>query len=1387
MSQRTVIRMSGLLSLTCLLIGFLYSYYSPRLKSWLLLEIATQSQKHLHIKLLPESLELTFLPLGLSIHNIHMTPQPPLKDNLAPTNIDRVDIYFQLSPLFRKNLKLKHIHVTGGTFKYTQQLSKKSAQEPSQKPSEKSPQKKDINLDLLLNLPIDQISTENVNIYVKMEKKEEHNLREDTLIQAIDLKSNLRIVSGHIYFDVLSNKVIFKKTNPHASINMGLFAQIQVSKDRIQIDSIKFTKNRSFFNISGKISGHLNQNQYNTINIKTEGDIKLEDLTHIISGVFPQKTIPQMEGDIDFKVRINHKRKQSLLLDIDIKSQNTYLNKIEVGNFQIKGKNKGRKFLTSFFRIENSGAKTQIHNFNILLRDEYYFSGDIDLSYFELKNFLNTLKIENTLVHMDANGNIPCEGRLKPEFELNCHYDLKIPLLEVQKDNYSLSHTTKLPKLSKLSKSSNKMKLVGKLKLPHNKIKSPHNKVKLKNIYAKGEVSISSKKLTYKSDIGFPSAKAQTHGSVSFNKDFLYISHYKGTIEKLSNIDNLFDLNLSGSVHIKGTAQGNITGKPKHTLIDMNLQGRHGYLKDWFLGHPSFHMKYHQGILKFSDLEGRFHQTKYHGNITLDFLKNNISLNIEAPLLRLNIFNNSFKKKFNINPRLHGSGKAHMNLWGPFSKLNYKLKSKFHRGSLYGEGFDVLECHISSKSGESSLDNVLIKRRQSSLKLSGFVEHNGNIDAHLSGHRITIEQIDNLESLGLDLTGQFDFESKIQGPHQKLTAQIEGTISNTMVRDAAIKDSTFKIHTTEDKMSGHFNLLGGEIDSKFHLPLKKGNPFSLSIYTKNWDFTKFFSMFSESVEKKSFQSKMTSEINLSNENGNLWKSSGYGQISRFEISRGPIFMYAPQTMKIFFSNGIMKTQNFKIIGENTFLEVISEGSSYEKINIALNGILNMGLGILITPFLNELNGRLTFSNQISGHLFDPYIKGSIDIKDAFIQIKKFPHPLENVSADLLFSKKNLLINTFKANFARGSIQSWGKVHFLEINKVPIDIKAKFKGISLDVPEGVHTKGDGDIHISGNYFPYKVRGQYNILSGGVKKNFSIPISSFKKRVTPSIILPDFLNKARETPIDLKFALHINNPIKIQTRVSTVDINTQVHGHVKVMGPYNQIILRGTLETMDGGEVNFRSNIFNIKTGRIVYRDSSPFDPEILISANTRVGGSDINLVAQGRPSSPEIHLTSRPPMPEHEIISLLVFGLTLKKSYTLSPSSIFDENNQRQSTFQAASAIFNEQIGLTKEINNQLGIQVDISSSYDETTGAIIPSVVARKQWTPQFGASIARTIGNKEPTNLLRTEYRINNNVSFVGSFKQKENSSTETDIKNSNIFGLDLEYKFEFNLDDDK
>jgi translocation and assembly module TamB len=235
-----------------------------------------------------------------------------------------------------------------------------------------------------------------------------------------------------------------------------------------------------------------------------------------------------------------------------------------------------------------------------------------------------------------------------------------------------------------------------------------------------------------------------------------------------------------------------------------------------------------------------------------------------------------------------------------------------------------------------------------------------------------------------------------------------------------------------------------------------------------------------------------------------------------------------------------------------------------------------------------------------------------------------------------------------------------------------------------------------------------------------------------------------------------------------------------GQIQVKGPPTNPILLGAIKTLPQAQLFFRDKIFEIQSGLVKFNDPTELNPELFFTARSLVDKYEVNLLLQGKAKAPQFILSSQPPLPEQDIISLLALGVTTQRL----DSQIQSSEQAAQTGYQLGSAIISAN-PLNKEIKQSLGVDVKFSSGFDDTKNVALPRVTVSKDIIPRkLNASATSTFSENQNYD-VRFQYRLNDRLSTVVTYEKSENQlgssvTGATDAQNS-IFGLDLEYKVEF------
>ncbi|MFN9065704.1 MAG: translocation/assembly module TamB domain-containing protein, partial [Bdellovibrionales bacterium] len=325
---------------------------------------------------------------------------------------------------------------------------------------------------------------------------------------------------------------------------------------------------------------------------------------------------------------------------------------------------------------------------------------------------------------------------------------------------------------------------------------------------------------------------------------------------------------------------------------------------------------------------------------------------------------------------------------------------------------------------------------------------------------------------------------------------------------------------------------------------------------------------------------------------------------------------------------------------------------------------------------------------------------------------------------------------------------------------------------LNIPTGVKTRGDADISFTGRKFPYLLGVNYRIKSNLVEMNFGNEQNNATKRRNE--YLPQNLKEQIQEPIELDLQLTLEKPLMIKNSL----LDAQASGNLSVKGYPSNPILIGQLKSLKGSQLFFKDKPFQIQSANIQFSDPLKINPELYISAQTRVDIYDITLLIQGTASDPTIRLSSVPPLSDNDLTSLLALGVTSSKL-----AEVKSETQQDQTVNEVFAAAF-QSTGLSKKVQSVTGFNVQLSNSFDTTRNISVPKFTVSRKINKRTNATVAFPVTGDQKTPEGKIQYNITDTFSINGSYETRKFDQNSTNIEQReipSILGVDLEFSREF------
>lgn len=1320
----------------CFLIGLLGASQLPKLRALILVQIEKFSRERLPVRVLPENIDITFLPPGAAFRNVNVLPKEETEPFLDSAHFDSIRIALSPIQLIGGRVRLTSLEIEGARIEARLPvLPKKKTSGPPLAGF----------FQLLSKIPINLIQLKDVSARLAMaEPKMKIEIDDiDWLIEkkrGNTLNVDLHSASLQIFhFPVGGSN---KGNSSQPSLKIDIEASTSISRNEVTLEKFMIRRGDSSLEASGLLKGDFEQLAFSDFEVKLNSSVNLESLGAWGAKTFPDKfaKVPKFSGRSSLDGEIHRKKNAEPEASFQLSTaqfaiDNILLDKI-AGKFSYQVLEQKPTIKSDKITIDHPAGVVSVDNLEaVIASDSTSLTASLQTKQLQLHELLKSVGAGVLPVYMQLGAQFPCTGTIVPEFRLNCRGQLEAENLLVRDAMTSKSTI-----------------------------------VALRRLNADGEVAIDLDKVTYSADLSMANSKGRSSGSVGFATGFKI--NYDAEKLDFADITNLSDLKIDGIARVKGSTEGDSSS----AVFALELDASDLWLEDFWLGKTKGLVAYKKGELSFSNLQGYYAVSRYTADLKLNVLTNEINLLARAPFFEAKDILKVVSRQFELPVPVTGTGSAQIRASGPLSiaRMSYDLSASLFKGTIAGETFDQVNFDVKSIGGEVKAEKVQLTKGGALVKVTGRARPDGRLEALVTGSGLKLEESVLLSKSGLAITGNFDFDMDLIGSMKAPETEMRGHLTKTAIGEQLMADSNFNLKFHSKSMDGEGTFLGEAIQASFTIPFSNDIPFGLKVLTRDWNYTSLFAALAGPASRKDFAGKLTADIDINAPKGGLWNSNGSIRIDSFQLDRGNQTLRTRKPIVLRMSEGRFTTESFELMGnDNSFITVTDNPKPVTKLDVQANGKFDIGLLSLLTPSLEELRGNLSFAVNVRNGPELAEVLGSAYLEKGHVKLFDFPHPIENLAADLLFNHRKVMFNSIKANLGDGRVSAQGQMEFKGPKELPIDIAGTFEKVTLNIPDKVKSVSSGAISFSGTGLPYTLKINAKVGEGLWAKEFG-ENSSELLEVRRSQYLPELLAQERTQPVLLDIGIDLNNGIQIKNEL----VDGKVTGNLEIKGDPSKPSILGQINLEKGSRIIVKDTVFDVTTGDIQLDDPKEINPKLYIAANARVQEYNVNLLVQGSTTKTDLNFTSVPPLPKNEIISLLALGSTSTSQGT---PSLQSGSGLSSGPKAEVSTGIGKNNPISKEIKAKTGFEVQFAPSFDEQS--VTQRIIVKKQFNDKLGVAASQSIGTRRSTD-AEARYRLNDRFSGILSWQNRDNLGTlerSTNQREQNQFGLDLEYKFEF------
>ena len=382
---------------------------------------------------------------------------------------------------------------------------------------------------------------------------------------------------------------------------------------------------------------------------------------------------------------------------------------------------------------------------------------------------------------------------------------------------------------------------------------------------------------------------------------------------------------------------------------------------------------------------------------------------------------------------------------------------------------------------------------------------------------------------------------------------------------------------------------------------------------------------------------------LSSRRPDLGEAEGKITFSDLQIGFSGLTLEQKTPSTVSVQNGVASIDEFTLGGSvGTLAATGTVGLVGDRpFNVNVDGALNIAAISIVTDAVRA-EGESIIDIAATGTLADPMLSGNVLVRDGTVVMTEPRIAAEAVNARIDLNQDRVTLSSLTADVNGGTVTGKGGLAIRGGTVADVDVELSARDFAFDAPLDLRSLSDADIRITAPGDDIVVSGQVTIQESGLTGDINFDtglLASITAR--KQLELTPVRNPLLERVL---FNVNVDTaaPILVDNNLAKAEITTDL----RVVGtPYEPGLL-GRLEVAEGGLVTLNERTYEIERGQMTFLEDRRIFPSFDLRMNTSVGTYDVTLTVSGEPGNTETTFTSSPPLPEPDIMAMIVTGRTL---------------------------------------------------------------------------------------------------------------------------------------------
>jgi translocation and assembly module TamB len=293
--------------------------------------------------------------------------------------------------------------------------------------------------------------------------------------------------------------------------------------------------------------------------------------------------------------------------------------------------------------------------------------------------------------------------------------------------------------------------------------------------------------------------------------------------------------------------------------------------------------------------------------------------------------------------------------------------------------------------------------------------------------------------------------------------------------------------------------------------------------------------------------------------------------------------------------------------------------------------------------IRRVAGRLEVAMKAEGPLSDPDVQADIRLSRGELRPEVDLPPLQALHLNAHLAGRVLSVQSLDGELGGAPFQMSGSIRnlFAAEDQAQVDLRLKGEDLLLLRRQTLRMRADADLRLSGPWERLRLSGTLAFTEGLFGKNLGLAegltAGSAKPKAGAGIELFTFADPPLR---DMAFDVEIRSrtPFKVKNNLVKGAVRPELHltGTGEVPALIGRIYLDPCTLFLPAGRMQFDSGI-------IRFDAADPGRPRLDMSGRAQMIGYDISAVVEGPYDEPAVFLSSAPPLPDQDLLALVLTG------------------------------------------------------------------------------------------------------------------------------------------------